>query len=131
MGFQNWMKRCMPAAQTESYTTDSRGVQGKHMEGALSGTHMESCFGPGASKPRPIKFGWVKDDLAKSLCAVPLPQGVPLAPAELLKMIQCMYSSDQPCSSLRCGYVSDQLPCSLFCKCGESDSCCNQMTKSK
>ena len=44
-------------------------------------------------------------------------------------MIQPMYSSDQPCSSLRCGCVSGQLPCSLFCKCGGSDSCCNQMTK--
>ena len=77
----------------------------------------------------PLKFGWVKDDLAKSLCAVPLPQDVPLAPAELLKMIQCMCSSDQPCSSLRCVYVFVQLPCSLFCKCGGSDSCSNQMTK--
>ena len=26
-------------------------------------------------------------------------------------------------------YLSGQLPCSLFCKCGGSDSCCNQMTK--
>ena len=77
----------------------------------------------------PLKFGWVKDDLAKSLRAVPLPQDVPFAPAELLKTIQCMCSSDQPCLSLRCGCVSGQLPCSLFCKCGGSDSCCNQITK--
>ena len=76
----------------------------------------------------PLKFGWVKDDLDKSLCAVPLPQDVPLAPAEVLKMIQCTCSSEQPCSSLRCGCASGQLPCSL-CKCGGSDSCCNQMTK--
>ena len=40
-----------------------------------------------------------------------------------------MYSSNQPCSSLICGCVSGQLPCTLFCKCGGSDSCCNQMTK--
>ena len=77
----------------------------------------------------PLKFGWVKDDLAKFLCAVPLPHDVPFAPAELLKMIQCMCISDQPFLSLRCGCVSGQLPCSLFCKCGGSDSCCNQMTK--
>ena len=77
----------------------------------------------------PSKFGWVKDDLAKSLCAVPLPQDVPLAPAELLKTIQCMYSRDQPCLSLRFGCVSGQLPCSLFCKCNGSDSSCNQITK--
>ena len=44
-------------------------------------------------------------------------------------MIQYMCSSDQPCSSLRCGCVSGQLPCFLFCKYGGSDSCCNQITK--
>ena len=82
----------------------------------------------GPPKHDPLKFGWVKDNLAKSLCAVSLPQ-VPLAPAELLKTIQCMCSSDQPCSSLRCGCVSGQVPYSLFCKCGGYDSCWNQMTK--
>ena len=51
----------------------------------------------------PLKFGWVKHDPAKSFCAVPLPQDVRLASAELLKVIQCMCSSDQTCSSLRCG----------------------------
>ena len=43
-------ERCMPAAQTESYTTDSGGVQGRHKEGSLSGMHRESCFGRGVSK---------------------------------------------------------------------------------
>ena len=127
MGFQNWTKSCMPASQTESYTTDSGGVQGRHKEDSLSGLHMESCFGRGTPNIDPLEFGWVKDDLGKSLCAVPLPQDVPLAPAELPKMIQCMCSSDQLCSSLRCGCVSGQLLCPLFCKCGGCDSCCNQM----
>ena len=71
------------------------------------------------------------NDSAKSLGAIPLPQDVPLAPAEVLKTIQCTCSSDQPCSSLRCGCASVQLPCSLFCKCGGSDRCFNQMTKQK
>ena len=96
--------------------------------------HFRACIWKAALDEEPpnldlLKFGWVKDDLAKSLCAVPLPQDVPLEPAELLNTIQCMGSSDQPCSSLRYGCVSGQLPCSLFCKCGVSDSCCNQMTK--
>ena len=96
--------------------------------------HFQACIWKAALDEEPpnldpVKFGWVKDDFAKSLCAVPLPQDVPLAPAELLEMIQCMCNSDQICSSLRCGCVSSQLPCSLFCKCGGSDSCCNQMTE--
>ena len=119
----------MPAAQTERYTTDSGSVQGKHKEGSLQACIWEAALDEEPPNLDPLNFGWVKDDPAKSLGAVPLPQDVPLAPAELLKMIQCMCSSDQPCSSLRCGCNSGQLPCSLFCKCGGADSCCNQMTK--
>ena len=69
---------------------------------------MESCFGCEPPNLDLLKVVWVKDDLAKSLCAVPLPQDVLLAPAELLKTIQCMCSSDQPFLSLR-GCVSGQL----------------------
>ena len=103
-------------------------------QGNIKRPHFQACIWKAALDEEPpnldpLKFGWVKDDLAKSLSAVLLPQDVPLAPAELFKTIQCMCRSDQPCSSLRCGCVSGQLPCSLFCKCGGSDSCCNQMTK--
>ena len=79
----------------------------------------------------PLKFGWVKDDSAKSLGAIPLPQDVPLAPAEMLKTILCTCSSDQSCSSLKCGSASIKLPCSLSCKCGGSGRCFNRMTKEK
>ena len=96
--------------------------------------HFQACIWKAALDEGPpnqdsLKFGCIKDDLAMSLCAVPLPQDVPLEPAELLKMIQCICKSNQPCSSLRCGCVSGQLPCCLFCNCGVSDICCNQMTK--
>ena len=124
MGFQNRTKKCMPAAQVAIPPT---------LEAFKENTkraHFQACIWKAALDKEPpnlypLKFGWVKDDLAKSLCAVPLPQDVPLALAEVLKMIQCTCSSDQPCSSLRCGCASGQLPCSLFCKCGGSDSCCN------
>ena len=72
----------MPAAHTESYATDSGGVQGRYKEGVLSDMHRTLEEEP--PNLDPLEFGWVKDDLAKSLCAVPLPQDVPLAPAELL-----------------------------------------------
>ena len=41
-----------------------------------------------------LKFGWVKDDRTTSLGAIPLPQNIPLAPAEVLITIQCTCSSD-------------------------------------
>ena len=39
--------------------------------------------------------------------------------------------SDEPCSSLRCGCASVQLPYSLFRKCGGYGRCFNRMTKEK
>ena len=83
--------------------------------------HFQACIWKAALDEEPLnldplKFGWVRDDSAKSLGAIPLSQDVPLAPAEVLKTIQCTCSSDQPCSSLRCARASVQLPCSLFRK---------------
>ena len=59
--------------------------------------HFQACTWKAALDEEPpnldpLKLGWVKDDLAKSLGAVSLPQNVPLAPAELLKTIQYMCS---------------------------------------
>ena len=68
-------------------------------------TYFQACIWKAALDEEPpnldlLKFGWVKDDIAKSLGAILLPQDVPLAPAEVLKTIQCTYSS-QSSSSLR------------------------------
>ena len=109
MGFQKWTKRCMPAVQTEIYTTDSGGGQEN-----IKRAHFQACLWKATLDKEPpnldpLKFGWVKDDLVKSLCAVPIQHDVPLALAKFLKTIQCMCSSDQPCSSLICGCVSGQL----------------------
>ena len=62
-------------------------------------THFQACIWKAALDEEPpnldpLKFGWVKDDSAKSLGAIPLPQNVPLAPAEVLKTIQFTCSSD-------------------------------------
>ena len=137
----------------ESYTTDSGGVQedikrdhfqaciGKAIPPTLEAfkedimrDHFQACIGKAdldeePTNLDPLKFRWVKEDFAKFPCSVPVPQDFPLVPAELLKTIQFMCSSELPCSSLRCGCITGQLPCSLFCKYGGSDSCCNQMTK--
>ena len=85
----------------KSYTTDSGGIQGRQKR-----AHFQACIWIAALDEEPlnldpVKFGWFKDDLAKSLCAVPLPQDIPLAPAELLKTIQCM------CSSISLAHLSD------------------------
>ena len=45
--------------------------------------HLQACIWKAALGDEPpnldpLRFGWVKDDLAKSLSAVPLPQDVPI-----------------------------------------------------
>ena len=50
---------------------------------------MENCFEDGPPNLDPLKLGWVKYDSAKSVGLIPLPQDVPLAPAEVLKTIHC------------------------------------------
>ena len=70
-GFPKLDERCMPGAQTENYTTDSGGVQGN-----IKRAHFQACIWKAALEEEPpnldhLKFGWIKDDLAKSLCSVP------------------------------------------------------------
>ena len=129
MGFQNWTKGACLLLKLKAIPPTLEAFKEN-----IKRAHFQACIWKAAliQEPLnldPLKCGWIKHDLAKSFRAAPLPQDVPIAPAELLKTIQCMCSSDQPCSYLRCGCVSGQLPCSLFCKCGGSDSCCNQMTR--
>ena len=95
--------------------------------------HFQACIWKAAldeESPNldPLKFGWVKDDLAKSLCAVPLPQDSSCT-SRITQNDSVHVQQYQPSLSLKCGCVSGQLPRSLFCKCGKSNSCCNQMTK--
>ena len=129
MGFQNWTKRCMPAAQTESYTTDSGGIQGKHKVGSLSGMHMESCSGRGTSKPWSIKI-WVGQRWS---CQVPLHSssitGCSSCTSRITQNdpVQVQQWSALLVSQKWMWIWSASL--SLFCKCGGSDSYCNQMTK--
>ena len=49
--------------------------------------HFQACIWKAALDEEPpnldpLKFGWIKDNSAKSLGAIPLPQDVPLVPAE-------------------------------------------------
>ena len=91
--------------------------------------HFQACIWKAALDEEPpnldpLKFGWVKDDRAKSLGAIPLPLGVPLAPAEVFKTIQCTCSSDQLSDV-------DVFQFSFLAPYSGSDRCFNQMTKEK
>ena len=77
----------------------------------------------------PSKFGWSKDEPTKSLVPISVPSDVPAAPTDVLKLILCACSTDEPCSSGRCKCAKARLPCTVFCNCDKAGNCCNPLTK--
>ncbi len=66
---------------------------------------------------QPENYGWDKDENTKCLVPVTVPQNVSLAPQDILQLIRCSCSSDNPCRSTRCTCKKAGLPCTTFCKC--------------
>ena len=67
-------------------------------------------------------YGWNRDEQLRSLVAIGIPPGIVCATSSVLDLTKCSCFSDKPCSNYRCGCVSAQLACTMFCKC--SDKCC-------
>ena len=56
---------------------------------------------------------------------MPLPADVLPASTEVLQLIKCECSSEQPCSTAHCGYDATRLSCSIFCACHGELHCKN------
>ena len=65
----------------------------------------------------PTAFDWVRHEESQTLLPVRLPSGIEAAPAEVLFLLKCGCSTDQPCETARCGCTAAQLTCTAFCKC--------------
>ena len=77
----------------------------------------------------PLENGWESDDNFDGLMPVTLPPQTNIAPAAVMKLIQCGCSSEMPCSTERCGCLGGQMSCSIFCRCGaEVGKCQNHWT---
>ncbi|KAG0709990.1 hypothetical protein GWK47_023734 [Chionoecetes opilio] len=77
----------------------------------------------------PLENGWVSDDDFGVLMPVTLPPQTQIAPAAVMKLIQCGCSSETPCSTERCGCVAGQMSCFSFCHCrAEIRTCRNRWT---
>ena len=78
----------------------------------------------------PLNHGLIRDTNTKSLLPRALPEDVPLAPENILKLIRCSCETDTPCKTMRYRCASAKLPCTVFCKCHTDDSY-NLLTKSE
>ena len=93
--------------------------------------HLQTCIWRNAldgDPPNidPCGIGWQNVSLNEKLVAVTVPQGVTLAPPEILKIIRCKFSSDSRCMTQICTWSQAKLPCIMFCLCAEQ--CCNEQT---
>ena len=97
--------------------------------------HFQACVWKHAlhSAPPPINplnHGFIRETSTQSLLPRALPEDVPLAPENILKLIRYTGETETPCKTMRCRCASAKLPCTVFCKC-HADDCYNQLTKSK
>lgn len=79
----------------------------------------------------PSEYGWLRDEPTKTLTPKTLPSDVALAPPEVLEMLRCGCSSDEPCSTQRCRCHTGHLPCTFFCACRGESRCQNPYNKDK
>lgn len=76
----------------------------------------------------PTAYGWERD-ATNSLVPTTVPEGVLLAPVELLKLIKCSCESSMPCKTNRCGCSNSNMACTVFCSCQGSEECFNAITR--
>lgn len=75
-------------------------------------------------------YRWSKSEITGSLTPNTIPDGILIAPEELLKLIKCSCSSiDNKCGNNRCSCHRTSIPCTDFCLCEGNDLCQNEYTK--
>ena len=72
---------------------------------------------------------WTRHDGSTSLTPTTVPDNVPLAPDDILKMIKCSCDSATPCNCRRCGCQNANMACTSFCTCQGGDGCFNPKTR--
>ena len=95
-----------------------------HLQTALWKSSMDSD----PPHINPIQLGWSKDE-NNVMVPVPIPPDVSSAPLDVLKLIKCGCSSDNPCGTTKCSCSAAQLAWSMVCACYDNCNCKNDRTK--
>ena len=74
----------------------------------------------------PVEYGYVRHEPSKTLLPTTVPDGVTLAPDEIMTLIECNCEGASACRNMRCSCSRSKLPCTLFCKCKAGDECLNE-----
>ena len=127
--WQNKMKRnVLQTPKLCSLPPTDAAFRENALRGHLAVVTWRDCLKIDPPALVPTDHGWYHSDGSTMLFPTIVPQGIPLAPADLLKLIKCGCSSDKPCSSKRCSCKTNALRCTTFCHCKGEDECCNTST---
>ena len=77
----------------------------------------------------PVEYGYVRHEPSKSLLPTTVPDGVTLAPDDIMSLIKCNCEGASACRNMRCSCNRSKLSCTLFCKCDAGVECLNELTK--
>ena len=116
--------RSTPKLSSLPPTTESFTENVKH-------AHLQTCvlkhaLDPHPSELLPESYGWLRNETSETLTPVTVPEGIVLAPEDVLKLIKCHCESEEPCSSLRCGCNKARHGCTIFCVCQGIIVCRNE-----
>lgn len=119
-------KACAPSLQTLPPTTEAfkENVARAQLQVAVWRNTLE----PNPPAIDPTAYGWAKEQGSNSLTPTTIPENVPVAPMQLLKLIRCSCDSNFPCRTTKCGCNSSKLGCTAFCTCEGGQTCCNDHT---
>ena len=76
-----------------------------------------------------LEYGYEADHINKIVTPRPLPEGVRVAPDEIMEKIRCGCAATQPCKGGKCTCHNKKKPCTMFCGCSDGDNCCNPFRK--
>ncbi|KAK3890902.1 hypothetical protein Pcinc_005201 [Petrolisthes cinctipes] len=132
--YRHWISRMGRKTAASVHQLKSLPPTSEALVENVKRAHFQACIWRAALTGEapdmdPLENGWVLDDDFGGLIPVTLPPQTEIAPAAVMKLIQCRCSTETSCSTERCGCVASQISCSAFCHCqAEIRTCQNKWT---
>ena len=131
---KQWAQRTGKSASAPKLCTLPPTTEG-HLQNTLR-AHKQLCNWYSTMEIDPpdidsVEYGYEADHKNKIVTPRPLPEGVRLAPDEILEKNRCACAAAKPCKGGKCTCHNRKKPCTMFCGCSDGDNCCNPFKKQR